>query len=57
MDKSRLFTPPQDNVPWEDPAIVRVPLQKMDWANRPSQQKAWDNGSGTKAVKNLPNGK
>lgn len=55
MDKSRLFTPPQDRVPDSDPAIVRVPMQETDWANRRSQQKAWS--SGWASLKNLPNGR
>lgn len=55
MDKSRLFTPPQNHVPENDPAIVRVPLDHMPWANRKSQQKAWE--SGWAGIKNLPNGR
>lgn len=54
MDKSRLFTPPQNSVPDTDPAIVRVPMTEMDWANRRSQQKSWN--SGWAGVKNLKNG-
>lgn len=56
MDRSRIFTPPQDSVPETDAAIVRVPMKQMDWANRSSQQKGWDN-SGAKTIRNLPNGK
>lgn len=56
MDRSRIFTPPQDRVPDSDAAIVRVPMDKMDWANRPSQQKGWDN-SAAKTIRNLPNGR
>jgi hypothetical protein len=55
-DSSRLFTPPQNNVPDSDPMIVRVPLKSMDWANRSSQQKAWDTKE-VGGVKNLPNGR
>lgn len=55
-DKSRLFNPPQDSLPSSnDPAIVRVPLDKLDWANRPSQQKSW--GNDWASVKNLSNNK
>lgn len=55
-DKSRLWNPPQDDVPWEDPAIVRVPQKEMDWGNRKSQQKAWDQKA-VDGLKNLPNGR
>lgn len=54
-DSTPLFTPPQNSVPDNDPQIVRVPLKDMDWANRPSQQKAWDKSIG--GTKNLPNGR
>lgn len=56
MDKSRLFTPPQDHVPESDPAIIRIPMKEMDWAARRSQQKGWDN-SGGKGLKHIPNGR
>lgn len=57
VDRSVLFTPPQNTVPdsGTDRSIVLVPLKSMDWANRPSQQKAWDKDIG--GVKNLPNGR
>lgn len=54
-DSSRLFTPPVDRVPDSDPMIIRIPLDKMDWSARKSQQKPWD--TGWAGVKNLPNGK
>lgn len=54
MDKSPLFNPPQDRVPDSDPAIVRVPMEKMDWAARSSQQKSWSNDWQT--IKHVKNG-
>ena len=63
-DKSPLFNPPQDHVPMNDPAIIRVPMDYMPWAARKSQNaKAWNqmgqsgDADGTGNVKNLANGK
>lgn len=57
MDRSRIFTPPVDTVPNSEPMLVKVPLDHLEWGNRTSQQKGWDNTSGAKNIRNLPNGK
>ncbi|MGE3582795.1 MAG: hypothetical protein AB7J28_15430 [Hyphomonadaceae bacterium] len=55
-DRSPAFNPPMNSLPSEkDPMIVKVPMEKMDWAARRSQQeniKAGDMG-----ITHVPNGR
>lgn len=54
-DRTPIFNPPQDHITTNDPSIIRIPLEKMDWAARSSQQHSWDKSG--KSLKNLPNGR
>ena len=39
----------------EDPQIVRVPLENLDWGSRPSQMKRIESRNGMD-IKHIPNG-
>lgn len=51
---SPAFRPPMDRVTDNDPAIVRVPMDEVEWANRKSQQPGMRSGAAG-PVKHLPN--
>lgn len=51
---SPAFKPPMDRVTESDPQIIRVPMDKMDWAARRSQLPGQDQ-SGAKPLRNIPN--
>jgi hypothetical protein len=51
---SPAFKPPMDRVTESDPQIIRVGMDKTDWAGRKSQWPSQDQGA-TKPLRNIPN--
>lgn len=51
---SPAFKPPMDRVTDSDPQIIRVPMDKVDWGFRKSQDPMQDQGA-TKPLKHIPN--
>ena len=54
MADSRVFTPPMNRITDNDPAVVRVPQDRVDWGFRASQKPALDNQF---PVSNIQNGR
>lgn len=52
MADTPIFNPPMNRITDKDPMIVKVPMDKVDWAFRQSQQPASMNDMG---VVNIPN--
>ncbi len=43
-DQSPAFNPPMTTVKDSDPLVMKVPMDKVDWANRKSQQPTFQDG-------------
>lgn len=51
-DNSPAFNPPLNRLIDNDPQIIRVPLDKMDWSARRTSQPAIGNNMNIKHLKN-----
>lgn len=57
-DRSPAFNPPINSLPSDnDPMIIKVKMDRMDWANRKSQQPSDGMAAEDLTVQHVPNGR